>query len=103
MDLNHRAFCGPHCNESAKRAETTPAAHFERRRFCVAPCSVVAITYYSTGVIGYVLKAADKFHLLPVPVEIALGMSVPVIGVAVFVGLNRLKASVHAGAGGTKH
>jgi len=67
--------------------------------------SVVAITYYSTGVIGYVLKAADKFHLLPdsLPVEIALGMSVPVIGVAVFVGLHRLKASVHAGAGGTKH
>ena len=66
--------------------------------------SVVAITYYSTGVIGYVLKAADKFHLLPVPVEIALGMSVPVIGAAVFVGLHRLKASVHAGSGsGAKH
>ena len=41
----------------------------------------MAITYYSTGVLGYVCKAADKLGLLPVPQELALGMSVPLIAV----------------------
>jgi len=57
--------------------------------------SVVAITYYSTGVLGYVAKAADKVGLLPIPPELALGLGVPFIAAAVWLGLNQLKKHVH--------
>lgn len=57
--------------------------------------SVVAITYYSTGVLGYMAKAADKIGLLPVPPEVALGASVPFIAMGVYAGLNLLKKHVH--------
>ena len=56
--------------------------------------SVVAITYYTVGVVGYMAKGVHALGYLPVPVEVALGMSVPVVGMAVYVGLERLKASV---------
>ena len=59
--------------------------------------SVVAITYYSTGVLGYVARAADKLGMLPVPPEMALGMSLPLIAIGVYAGLNRLKRHVHGG------
>jgi uncharacterized membrane-anchored protein len=59
--------------------------------------SVVAITYYSTGVLGYLAKGADSLGWLPLPVEITLGACVPLIGVSVYVGLHRLKASVMGG------
>ena len=44
---------------------------------CVMGLSVVAITYYSTGVMGYLAKAASVTVGLPVPVELALGLSIP--------------------------
>jgi len=56
---------------------------------------VVAITYYSTGVLGYVAKAVDKLGYLPVPPELALGASVPLVALAVYISLNRLKQHVH--------
>ena len=56
---------------------------------------MVAITYYSTGVLGYICKAADKLGWLPVPPEIALGMGVPVIAMGVYAGLRRMSAHVH--------
>ena len=56
--------------------------------------SVVAITYYSTGVLGYIAKGASLLGLLPMPVEVALGCSVPVIGLVVWGGLHKIKASV---------
>ena len=37
--------------------------------------SVVAITYYSTGVLGYLAKAVDKLGLLPVPQEVPMRVS----------------------------
>jgi len=66
--------------------------------------SVVAITYYTTGVLGYVVKGASKMGVLPpdLPAEVFLGMSVPIIGIAVYVGLHQMKASV-LGHGGSKH
>jgi len=57
--------------------------------------SVVAITYYSTGVLGYVAKAVDKMGYLPVPPEVALGMGVPFIAVLVWAGLHRMKQQIH--------
>ena len=59
--------------------------------------SVVAITYYTTGVLGYPLKALDKLHMLPVPLEVALGMSVPLIAVGVYGFLHQMKKHVHGG------
>ena len=56
--------------------------------------SVVAITYYSTGVFGYLAKGASALGWLPVPLEVALAMSVPVLGSVAYMGLHRLKAGV---------
>ena len=65
----------------------------------------MAITYYSTGVLGYLAKGADTLGWLPLPVEITLGACVPLIGVSVYVGLHRLKTSVMGGKaqGGKGH
>ena len=65
--------------------------------------SVVAITYYSTGVLGYLAKGADALGWLPLPVEVTLGACVPLVGVSVYLGLHRLKASVMGGKGGEGH
>ena len=65
--------------------------------------SVVAITYYTVGVVGYMAKGAQALGYLPVPVEVALGMSVPVVGAAVFVGLERMKAAVLGHGAKGKH
>ena len=65
--------------------------------------SVVAITYYSTGVLGYLAKAADAMGWLPLPVEVTLGACVPLLGVSVYLGLHRLKANVVGGKGGRGH
>lgn len=59
--------------------------------------SVVAITYYSTGVLGYLAKGAHTLGWLPLPVELTLGACVPLIGASVYLGLHRLKASVMGG------
>lgn len=60
--------------------------------------SVVAITYYATGVLAYMLKGASAVGCLPVPVELALGVSVPVLAAGVYLGLHRLKQGVLSGA-----
>ena len=64
--------------------------------------SVVAITYYATGVLGYMLKGANGLGMLPVPVEVALGASVPAIAAVVYIGLHGLKASVMGSHGSPK-
>jgi len=61
---------------------------------CVEGLSVVAITYYSTGVLGYAAKAAHTLGYLPVQPEVALGCGMPLVGVGVWVALHRLKHSV---------
>jgi len=61
---------------------------------CVEGLSVVAITYYSTGVLGYLAKAAYKLDMLPVSPDVAVGLSVPFLGAAVYFGLHRLKHGV---------
>jgi len=59
--------------------------------------SVVAITYYSCGVLGYVLKSAAAIGALAplgVAPEVLLGGAVPVVGFAVWRGLHDMKTKV---------
>mmetsp|Transcript_10440 Transcript_10440/g.32129 ORF Transcript_10440/g.32129 Transcript_10440/m.32129 type:complete len:202 (+) Transcript_10440:1127-1732(+) len=56
--------------------------------------SVVAITYYAAGVIGYAAKGAHSVGYLPIPPEVALGGSIPLIGLGVYFFLHRLKSTV---------
>ncbi len=53
--------------------------------------SIIAITYYSMGLLGYVFKAAAKAHILPVPIEVATALSIPLVFLAAFVSLRRLR------------
>lgn len=64
---------------------------------CVEGLSVVAITYYSIGVLGYICKLLDKLGVLPAPHEVVLGCSVPVVGLCVWMMLKKLKHSVLKG------
>lgn len=64
--------------------------------------SAVAITYYSLGVLGYLLKAASATpYAPPVPTELALGGAIPIIWGAVTVAISRMKraAAIERGAG----
>lgn len=56
--------------------------------------SVAAITYYAVGLVGY---AAQGLHAagLPVNKEIATGVAIPVIFIAVWLGLRRFRRSLH--------
>eukprot|EP00957_Ditylum_brightwellii_P130951 9988506-Ditylum_brightwellii.AAC.1 len=59
--------------------------------------SVVAITYYSCGVLGYVLKSAAAIGILEplgMTPEILMGGAVPVVGFAVWRGLHEMKTKV---------
>eukprot|EP00958_Prasinococcus_capsulatus_P023950 scaffold3674_cov371-Prasinococcus_capsulatus_cf.AAC.7 len=57
--------------------------------------SVVAITYYTVGVTGYLVKAIEgTLGVLPASPEVALGLAVPFIAIGVYVGLDRLKKGV---------
>ncbi|HQO28414.1 MAG TPA: DUF3422 domain-containing protein [Accumulibacter sp.] len=52
--------------------------------------SVAAVTYYGSGLVGYLAKGATKAGLLAVAPEIAVAASIPVIAVAVWLGIRRL-------------
>ncbi len=58
--------------------------------------SVAAITYYMVGLVGY---AAQGLHAagLPVSKDIAIGVSIPVIGLVVWWGLRRFRQSLQKG------
>jgi uncharacterized membrane-anchored protein len=55
--------------------------------------SVVAISYYAVGLLSYVYKAISDSGL-PLNTGLATGLSVPVVAVLVWLGLQRLKRSV---------
>ena len=64
--------------------------------------STVALTYYSIGVLGYVAKAVASTVGLPVSPEVALGVSIPLVWIAVSAAVRRMKAAAMAeGTGGT--
>ena len=63
--------------------------------------STVALTYYSIGVLGYVAKAVASTVGLPVSPEVALGVSIPLVWIAVSAAVRRMKAAAMAeGTGG---
>ncbi len=68
-----------------------------RMQETVEGLSVVVLSYYLVGLIGYGLKAA-KSAGLPINVELGTGLAIPVVIGAVFFGVRRLKRL--AGHGG---
>jgi uncharacterized membrane-anchored protein len=56
--------------------------------------SVAAVTYYGSGLVGYLAKGAHALgvHVQP---EIAVAVSIPVIALLVWLGLRRLHQRVH--------
>jgi uncharacterized membrane-anchored protein len=55
--------------------------------------SVAAITYYSAGLVGYLAKAGNSLGL-PLDADIAVGVSIPLIALALWMGLRRLRRSL---------
>lgn len=58
--------------------------------------SVVAISYYGSGLIGYLAKGASVLGL-PVKPELAVALSIPLIALATWLGVRRLHQVIHAG------
>jgi len=57
--------------------------------------SVAAVTYYGAGLVGYVAKGA-KATGVPVEPDVAVALSIPLIGLVVWWGIRRLHRQVHA-------
>jgi uncharacterized membrane-anchored protein len=55
--------------------------------------SVAAITYYAVGLVGHAGKALKALGL-PVPVEVVSGAAIPVIALAVWLGVRRVRRLV---------
>jgi uncharacterized membrane-anchored protein len=59
--------------------------------------SVAAVTYYGAGLVGYVAKGAKAAGLAIAP-DVAVAISIPLIALAVWLGIRRLHRSVQAAA-----
>lgn len=55
--------------------------------------SVAAITYYVVGLVGYAAKALASVGV-PVRPEVAMGVSIPVVAVAIALGVRKIRKSV---------
>jgi uncharacterized membrane-anchored protein len=55
--------------------------------------SVVVLSYYLVGLISYMVKALSKLGL-PLNPDLATGLAIPVIVVAVGLGIRRLRRSL---------
>ena len=55
--------------------------------------SVAAITYYAAGLVGYLAKAGRALGV-PVDGDIAVGVSIPLIALGLWLGLRRLRRSL---------
>lgn len=64
-----------------------------RLQAAVEGLSVAAITYYGAGLIGYLAKGAYALKL-PVPVEVVVGLSVPVIAVSAWLAMRRVRQRI---------
>lgn len=53
--------------------------------------SVAAISYYVIGLVGYLLKAAKESRWLPLPLDVAIGLSVPLVVAVMWVVMRRLR------------
>ncbi|MEO5697969.1 MAG: DUF3422 domain-containing protein, partial [Burkholderiaceae bacterium] len=59
--------------------------------------SVAAVTYYGAGLVGYLAKGAKAAGVAIAP-DLAVAISIPLIALAVWLGLQRLHRSVQAAA-----
>ncbi|MDB5761779.1 MAG: hypothetical protein JWQ21_774 [Herminiimonas sp.] len=81
-------------NRKILQSMNTRAAQQLRLQQAVEGLSVVAISYYLAGLFNYAGKAA-KAAGWPVNPDIATGILIPLIAVAVWLGLRRLHKSMH--------
>ena len=65
-----------------------------RLQQAVEGLSVVAISYYLTGLVRYLLEALDSVGVLPVDPNIATGFVMPVLIVLIVVGLRRIRKAL---------
>ena len=84
-----------HQNRRILQSMNLRAAQQLRLQQAVEGLSVVAISYYMVGLLSYAGKAA-KAAGLPLNVEVATGLLVPVIAAAVWLGLRRMHQKMHA-------
>jgi uncharacterized membrane-anchored protein len=68
----------------------TRAAQQLRLQQAVEGISVVAISYYLAGLVGYTGKAL-KASGMRIDTDLVTGISVPILALVVWVGLNRLR------------
>lgn len=80
-------------NSKILESMNSRAAQQLRLQQAVEGLSVVAISYYLAGLISYLAKAA-KSAGMPVDAELVTGLSVPVVAVALWLGLRRLHRMV---------
>jgi uncharacterized membrane-anchored protein len=64
--------------------------------------SIAAILYYLTSLISYLAKAAASIGL-PIKPDIAVGLSVPIIGIALFFAVKRLRKKIFAAEADEPH
>lgn len=74
------------------------AAQQLRLQQAVEGLSVVAISYYLTGLLGYAVKAG-KAAGLPLNPDLASGVALPFVAAGVWLGLRRMRSKLHAGHG----
>ncbi len=68
-------------------------AHLQLRlQETVEGLSVIVISYYLTGLIGYLLKGSEAAIGLPIPVNVAIGLSVPLVVVTVWLTMRRMRS-----------
>ena len=68
----------------------TRAAQQLRLQQAVEGLSVVAISYYLAGLVGYAGKAL-KASGVPIDTDLVTGISIPILALVVWIGLNRLR------------
>ena len=59
--------------------------------------SVAAVTYYGAGLVGYAAKGAKSLGWNVSP-DLAVALAIPLIALAVWLGVRRLHAQAHAAA-----
>jgi uncharacterized membrane-anchored protein len=55
--------------------------------------SVAAITYYAAGLVGYLAKAGKSLGL-PLDADVAVGVSIPLVALVLWLGLRRLRRTI---------
>ncbi|RJG06299.1 DUF3422 domain-containing protein [Noviherbaspirillum cavernae] len=83
-----------HQNRRILQSMNARAAQQLRLQQAVEGLSVVAISYYLVGLLGYAGKAA-KAAGWPINTDIATGLLVPVVAVGVWLGLRRMHKRIH--------